>query len=93
MTNLTSSETETKLPLGVAANGSAADNGVVARLIERIAIVGIQIKADGCKGVRERLRLLPALAVHPSEVAKSERCWFGGGMFVSVDTRAARRGS
>ena len=70
----------------------AADDGFVARLIEGIAIVGIQIKVDCSKGVGQRLRLLPALAVHPGEVTKSEGRGFGGRMFGGGHSQAARCG-
>ncbi len=68
------------LPLGVATDGAAADYGVVARLVERIAVIRVEIKVDGREGVRERLRLLPALAVHPGEIAERERRGFGVGL-------------
>src|ERR1017187_999798 len=77
------------LPLGVAADSAAADDGVVARLIEGVAIVGVQIEVDGRKGVGQRLGLLPALAVHPREVAEGEWRWLDGRSFGTGHARAA----
>src|SRR4029077_9410424 len=60
------------LPLSIAADGTAADDSIVARLIERVAVVGVKVQVDGCDGVGERLRLLAALTIHPRKVAESE---------------------
>jgi hypothetical protein len=42
-------------------------------MIERVAIVGIEIKVDGRERVGKRLGLLAALHVHPSEIPKGKR--------------------
>jgi hypothetical protein len=75
------------LPLRVTTDGATADNGVVARLIERIAVVRIQIEVDGSERVSKRLGLLAALAVHPGEIAKWEWCRLGRGLLA----RGSRR--
>jgi len=61
------------LPLGVAADRAAADDGIVAQVIEGTAIVGVQIKVDCGIGVGERLRLLPALARSILESSRAGR--------------------
>src|SRR5437016_4742830 len=68
------------LPLGVAANRAAADDGVVARLIQRVTVVSIEIEVHSGEGIGKRLGLLAALAVHPGKVAKGEGSRLGGGL-------------
>src|SRR5258707_13030640 len=58
------------LPLGVAPDGATADNRVVKRLIERVAIVRIEIEADGGERVGQGLGLLAANRVEPGRTGR-----------------------